>query len=49
MTRALLDGGCELLALEEYGDGRQHWEEGTPLEKMPENLLLVGRKKPVGR
>ena len=47
MTRALLEGGCELLAMEEYGDGRQRWEGGTPLEKMPANLLLVGRKKPV--
>ena len=47
MTRALLDGGCELLAMEEYGDGRQHWEGGAPLEKMPANLVLVGRKKRV--
>lgn len=46
MTRALLEGGCELLAMEEYGDGRQNWEGGPPLEKMPANLLLVGRKKP---
>ncbi len=45
MTRALLEGGCELVALEEYGDGNQDWEGGTPLEKMPANLLLVGRKK----
>ena len=47
MVRALLDGGCELLAMEEYGDGRQDWESGAPLEKMPSNLLLVGRKKRV--
>lgn len=46
MVRALLEGGCDLLAMEEYGDGRQEWEGGAPLEKMPTNLLLVGRKKP---
>ena len=46
MTRALLEGGCELLAMEEYGEGRQDWEGGAPLEKMPANLLLMGRKKP---
>lgn len=47
MTRALLEGGCELLAMEEYGDGRQHWEGGAALENMPANLVLVGRKKRV--
>ena len=46
MTCALLDGGCELLALREYGDESQGWEGGAPLEQMPANLLLVGRKKP---
>ena len=48
MVRAMLDGGCELTAMEEYGDGRQDWERDTPLEKLPANLLLVGRKKPHG-
>ena len=48
MVRAMLDGGCELMAMEEYGDGRQDWERDTPLEKLPANLLLVGRKKPCG-
>ena len=47
MVRALLDGGCELLAMEEYGDGRQDWEGGAPLENMPANLVVVGRKKQV--
>ncbi|MXZ74771.1 MAG: class I SAM-dependent methyltransferase [Gemmatimonadetes bacterium] len=46
IIRAMLDGGCELTAMEEYGDGRQDWEGETPLEKLPANLLLVGRKKP---
>ena len=48
MVRAMLDGGCELTAMEEYGDGRQDWEGNAPLEKLPANLLLVGRKKPCG-
>ncbi|MDE2824778.1 MAG: class I SAM-dependent methyltransferase [Gemmatimonadota bacterium] len=48
-VRAMLDGGCELTAMEEYGDGRQDWERDTPLEKLPANLLLVGRKKSRGR
>ncbi len=46
MTGALLDAGCELLALREYGDESQGWEGGAPLERMPSNLFLVGRKKP---
>ena len=46
MVRAMLDGGCELTAMEEYGDGRQGWEGDAPLENLPANLLLVGRKKP---
>ena len=49
ITCALLDAGCELLALKEFGDGRQHWEGGAKLEDLPANLLLVGRKKPVAR
>ena len=44
MVRAMLDGGCELTAMEEYGDGRQDWEGKAPLEKLPANLLLAGRK-----
>ena len=48
MVRAILDGGCELTAMEEYGDGRQDWERDTPLEKLPANLLLVGRKNSHG-
>lgn len=45
MVRAMLDGGCELMAMDEYGDGRQDWEGKALLEKLPANLLLVGRKK----
>ena len=46
MVRAMLEGGCELTAMEEYGDGHQDWEGDAPLEKLPANLLLMGRKKP---
>ena len=46
LVRAMLEGGCELTAMVEYGDGRQGWEGDAPLEKLPANLLLVGRKKP---
>jgi SAM-dependent methyltransferase len=41
---AMLNAGCELLCLQEFGDGRQDWET-APLEGLPEALLLVGRKK----
>jgi len=41
---ALQSGGCDLLSLQEFGDGQQDWED-TPLEGLPESLLLVGRKK----
>jgi SAM-dependent methyltransferase len=41
---ALLDAGCELLSLQEFGQGRQGWET-APLEGLPESLLLVGRKR----
>ncbi len=47
MICALLDGGCELSAVEEYGDGNQNWEGGAPLERLPANLVLVGRKRRV--
>lgn len=40
---ALLGAGCELLALEEFGEGKEDWEE-APLEGLPSSLLLVGRK-----
>ncbi|MEI7834747.1 MAG: class I SAM-dependent methyltransferase, partial [bacterium] len=43
-TTALLDAGCELLALREFGDGREKWERNN-LEGLPLSLLLVGRKK----
>ena len=41
---AMLDAGCELLAICEMGDQRQDWE-AAPLEGLPEDLLLVGRRR----
>jgi len=41
---AVMDAGCELIALAEIGDGRQEWET-LPVQGLPENLLLVGRKR----
>jgi len=41
---AMLDAGCELVSLKEIGDRPQDWE-GTPLEGLPECLLMVGIKR----
>ena len=42
---AMLDAGCELLAVHEIGDGRQAWELASLEGRLPEWLLLVGRKR----
>lgn len=44
MTKAVLDAGCDLLALQEFGDGREAWET-VALEGLPLSLLLIGRKR----
>ncbi|MBI3946896.1 MAG: class I SAM-dependent methyltransferase [Armatimonadetes bacterium] len=41
---AMLASGCELLALDEFGAGREGWD-AAPLEGLPLCLLLVGRKR----
>ena len=41
---ALMDAGCELLAIDEFGDEPQRWEV-APMEGLPYYLLLVGRKR----
>ena len=41
---ALVGAGCELVGLEEFGEEVQRWEY-APMEGLPYNLLLVGRKR----
>ena len=41
---ALMDAGCELAAIDEFGDESQSWE-GAPMEGLPHYLLLVARKR----
>ena len=41
---ALMDAGCELLAIDEFGDETQRWEY-APMTRLPYYLLLVGRKR----
>lgn len=40
---AMLGTGCRLLAVEEFGENREPWEE-APLAGLPRCLLLAGRK-----
>lgn len=43
---AMINGGCELVFLDEVGDQLQNWGwEKPPLKGLPESLLMVGRKK----
>ena len=41
---ALMNGGCNLVAMDEYGDRQEPWE-AAPLAGLPNSLLLVGRKR----
>ena len=41
---AMLEAGCELVALHEIDDQGRSWE-AAPLEGLPGDLLLLGRKK----
>ena len=41
---AMLEAGCELLAMHEIDDQQRGWED-APMEGLPEDLLLVGRKR----
>jgi SAM-dependent methyltransferase len=40
---AILDAGCRLIHVEEFGDGCEEWE-GAPMSGLPEFLFLVGRR-----
>jgi len=39
-----MNAGCELMAMDEIGDERRGWED-VPVDGLPYNLLLVGRKR----
>ena len=41
---ALIDGGCDLVAIREFGDRLERWET-APMAGLPNALLLVGRKR----
>ncbi len=41
---AIIDAGCELLAVNEIGDRQYDWED-APLEGLPKSLLITGRKR----
>jgi SAM-dependent methyltransferase len=41
---ALMDAGCELEAIDEFGDKIERWEY-SPMTGLPYYLLLVGRKR----
>ena len=41
---ALIEAGCDLAAIHEFGDRRERWET-APLSGLPASLLLAGRKR----
>jgi hypothetical protein len=41
---AILAAGCELVHVEEFGDGCEEWE-GAPMTGLPEWLFVVGRRR----
>ena len=41
---AVMEAGCELAAIDEFGDRRQRWEY-APMDGLPYYLLLLGRKR----
>ena len=44
LIQAMLQAGCQLIEAAEFGTHVGDWE-GAPLQGLPENLLLVGRKE----
>jgi ubiquinone/menaquinone biosynthesis C-methylase UbiE len=42
---SVLDAGCELIAVDEFGDQAQSHEQGPSLVGLPECLLIVAGKK----
>ena len=41
---AITEGGCDLVAMDEFGDQTEWWEQ-VPLAGLPRCLLLVGRRR----
>ena len=41
---AVVDAGCDLVAIDEFGDQAEGWEE-APMAGLPNCLLVVGRKR----
>ena len=41
---AITEGGCDLVAMDEFGDQAEWWEQ-VPLVGLPRFLLLAGRKR----
>ena len=41
---AVMEAGCDLMAIDEIGDGVERWE-GAPMSALPNYLLLLGRKR----
>ncbi len=41
--QSILDAGCPLIAVEEYGEGQDDWRKAD-LSGLPEFILMVGRK-----
>jgi hypothetical protein len=39
-----MNAGCDLVALDEFGDKLQRWEY-APMAGLPYSLFLVGRKR----
>jgi SAM-dependent methyltransferase len=48
LVTAVMAAGCELVGLREVGDEQKGWET-PPVAGLPEDLLIVGRKRPGGR
>ena len=44
LVNAVLSAGCEIIDVREFGTHVGEWE-GAPMQGMPENILIVGKKR----
>jgi ubiquinone/menaquinone biosynthesis C-methylase UbiE len=44
---AVIDAGCRLVHVEEFGDMCEEWE-GAPMAGLPDTLLVIGRRNDLG-